>query len=471
MKQLSSLYIILLVALAGGAGSCNKFLEVDDPTDQLTTDFVYSDSATAEATLIGLYANISRVTDLPLNGFNTLLPSLSADELYRSVANATYDEFTTNSITINNSTNNNNWNVLYTQLYHANSILDNLQRSTNLSSDFREQLKGEALFLRALHYFYLVNYYGPLPLALTGDYRVNATLSRSDTATVYQQLITDLKEAAAVLGPSSRGGKNVRANKWAAKALLARVYLYAKDWENAAKEATDLITESGYSEATLANAFLVNSPETIFQLIMPLTSTYNTSEGITFIPSSATAIPNYVVRPELLASFEAGDNRKTSWLGSNTVKVNGEDKIFYYPYKYKIRSATAGAAKTEGNVLLRLSEQYLIRAEALARLNRLDEAIADLDEIRLRAGLDPIADIDPTIGQQELLDTIYHEQRIEFFAEGGHRWFNLKRTGLAPAVLAPLKGSTWASTDVLYPIPNDELMVNHRLEQNDGYPK
>lgn len=447
------------------AGSCKKFVQVDNPVNLLTTDFVFSDSSSAEATVIGSYNQICRSSSLFLNGNISLLPALSADELYRSSSSSVYDEISTNSISITNSLNSGDWNNGYTQVYEVNTIIEDLLQAASLSEAQKRKLTGEAKFLRALNYFYLVNYYGPVPLTTTSDYQVNAILSRSDTSAVYTQIVSDLTDAMELLGTEYPGGSNVRANKWAAEALLSRVYLYHKDWEDAVRTATEVIDQGGYAESSLANAFLAGSGETIFQFTLPLTATYNTSEGSVYIPSSKTVVPTFVLRDQLLSAFETGDARRANWLDSNTVS----GKAYYYPAKYKVKTNTAGATKKENSIVLRLSEQYLIRAEALAQQNKLSEAIADLDIIRTRANLTPIASSNPSIGQDDLLLAIYRENQVELFTEWGHRWFDLKRTGRASAVLAPVKGTYWQDTDVLYPIPNSEILTDVNLTQNPGY--
>jgi hypothetical protein len=123
---------------------------------------------------------------------------------------------------------------------------------------------------------------------------------------------------------------------------------------------------------------------------------------------------------------------------------------------------------SEYYMVLRLAEQYLIRAEARAHLRNLPGAIADLDSIRNRAGLPLISITNPAITREELLIAIQQERQTELFAEWGHRWFDLKRTKQADAVLKDRK-SSWNSTDTLYPVPASERILNPNLTQNDGY--
>ncbi len=115
-------------------------------------------------------------------------------------------------------------------------------------------------------------------------------------------------------------------------------------------------------------------------------------------------------------------------------------------------------------MMLRLTEQFLIRAECYAHLNDINRSKADIDLIRSRASLPNTS----ASTQTDLLLAIEQERRIEFFAEWGHRWFDLNRTGRSDQILPPIK-SGWQTTDKLYPIPLTEIRLNPSLTQNAGY--
>jgi len=119
-------------------------------------------------------------------------------------------------------------------------------------------------------------------------------------------------------------------------------------------------------------------------------------------------------------------------------------------------------------MVLRLAEQYLIRSEARAMQNNIAGAISDLDIIRQRAGLNLLADLNPTIEQAELLDEIFLQRRKELFAEWGHRWLDLKRSDRTSEALED-ENPYWEDTDLLYPIPETERIKNPNLTQNEGY--
>ena len=116
-------------------------------------------------------------------------------------------------------------------------------------------------------------------------------------------------------------------------------------------------------------------------------------------------------------------------------------------------------------MIFRLSELFLLRAEARSRLGDLNGAHADLNQIRIRAGLPALSGLTGTV----LIDSIIQERKFELFAESGDRWLTLKRTGEVNNVLPLIKGSNWNSTDALYPIPLAEILKNNQLIQNPGY--
>jgi hypothetical protein len=472
--------IMVLFAISG----CKKFTEVGFPETSNNANVVYNTDVQAIGVLTGIYAKME--TTLLSNPVILGMPvftGLSSDELTLFDKNNTaLGPYYTN--TLSGQMPVSFWSNIYPVIFVTNSALDGLSSSTGLTPSVKQQLLGEAKFIRAFCYFYLVNLYGDVPLVLTTDYKKNALLARTSKDLVYQQIIDDLKDAQNLLSenyldgsltPYSSKAEKVRPTKWAANALLARTYLYTKDWANAEAQATSVINNSTlFSLDTLNGVFLKNSKEAIWQL-QPIRSGIfsNTQEGAIFkLPSTGPNTSQYPVylSPFLLNTFEPNDQRKSKWVDSVVVSISGVPKTFYYPSKYKIGQKNTAVA--EYSMVLRLAEQYLIRAEARTQQNNLGNAIADLDMIRQRAGLPLIANTNPGISQSALLDTILHERQVELFTEWGHRWLDLKRINKVDAVMSvvtPQKGGTWETTDQLYPIPVTELQKDPNLTQNSGY--
>lgn len=447
--------------------SCKKLVEIDPPSNKLVSSTVFSSDASATSAVLGLYSEMTIVSLGFSNGAISIYTGLSSDELGFTGTTASTLELLNNSITVTNSNMNTPlWYRPYQYIYQANACIEGLAKSSGVSTATKNQLTGECKFMRAFVYFYLYNLFGDVPLETSTDYNTNAQMARTPIAQIQAQIIADLTDAQTLLQPQYPTAGVVRANKWSATALLARMYLYQKKYDLAEKAATDVIGSGAYTLLSdLNTVFLANSKESILQL-MPTSTGYNTVEGNTFVPStSATAKPAYNLTASLLGSFEAGDKRFTNWVASKTVSA----QAFAYPYKYKVKTNFGSTfALTEQYTLLRYAELYLIRAEARAgqsKITGVNSAETDLNAIRGRAGLGNTT----ATTQAQMMLAIEQERRIELFAEWGHRWFDLKRTGRADAVIGALKGSVWQSTDQLYPIPASQIALNPTLSQNNGY--
>jgi starch-binding outer membrane protein, SusD/RagB family len=450
--------LILFLSLQSTFSSCKKFLDIPPPGNLITTENLFLDDQSAVSAINGLYSQMMVSNIFFANAGFTVMPALSADELYLSSPNDNFESFQKNAITTMNFYNHAAlWKKGFQHIYHANAMLEGLAQSTTVSKEVKDQLAGEAKFVRAFCYFYLINLYGDVPLILSTGYEVNASIPRTGVAVIYQQITSDLLDAKRLMGPDYPSTGKVRPSRNTAVALLARVYLYQGKWPEAEAESSLIISSGTYTLSSLENVFLPDSPETIWQLL-PVLTFLNTADGFTFIPYSTTVKPPYVITDWLLNAFEANDQRKVAWIKGNTV----DGQTYYYPFKYKVRS---GSAITEYNMMFRLAEQYLIRAEARAQQSNISGAQSDLDQVRVRAGLPATSASDKT----NLLLAIERENQIEFLAENGHRWFDLKRNGRIDAILGAEKPSSWQSTDALYPIPLAELQANPKLTQNQGY--
>jgi len=470
---------ILLISLISTNG-CKKFITVDAPINSTNVGNVFTDNAIAASVLTGIYTNLSNGNSG--GGFGgdftglSLIAGMSADEItLNDLNNQAYFLYYSNSL-LGNSGNigiANYWTLTYPYIFTVNSAIEGLTNSVSLTPTVKNQLLGEAKFMRAFFYFYLVNLYGDVPLCLSSDWKINAALSRTPASQVYLQIISDLKDAQKLLSSDyldadalTKSTARVRPSKWVATALLARVYLYTNnDFANAETEATKIIDNPFFQLVPLNSVFLKNSAEAIWQLQATGTGpNSNTGEGKLFIlpaggPNSGQPVylSNYVVN-----SFEAGDQRKTNWTASVTVGAT----TYNYPNKYKIGAVNTTAQ--EYCIVFRLAEPYLIRAEARAQQNNISGAQADLNAIRTRAALPNTTAND----KPSLLTAIMQERKVELFTEWGHRWFDLKRTNTIDAVMetvTPTKNGTWQTTDKLYPIPQSELDKSKQLLQNEGY--
>jgi|SRR6218665_286044 len=469
------LFILVLLVFLLLFCSCKKIIDIPEPSSTITTAKVFSTETEAKAAMAGVYYYMVNNNSPNLcTGGMTIYAGLSSDELaLYDLSNTNALQFYENSILpSNNQLYSFLWAAPYSNLYHANAVIEGLARSLSISDSLKKELIAEAKFVRAFINFNLVNLYGDIPFPNTTNWRENRILRRLPKSEIYQLIISDLSYASTELPEDFRGGHDQRIvpTKWAALALLARVYLYLKDWSTAEIKSTEILNHTALFniETQLDDVFKPNSSEAIWQLQQDnkgytLTAT---TEGAIIIPrySPVIAFPPFAyINNSLLNAFEPNDQRKTHWLNSKIISGTA----YYYPFKYKtgISQAVANGEYSEYYMVLRLAEQYLIRAESRAMQNKLTDALADLNIIRKRAGLPSINQIT----QEQILEAIDQERRIELFAEWGHRWLDLIRRGKSDTILAQVKGANWNTSDKLYPIPLLELQANPNLFQNQGY--
>lgn len=458
--------------------ACESYLDAGNPKDQMPSSLAFSDDKTATASVTGVFTRMNQLNYQFANVLSMILPAMSADEFVYAIASAAFDEFKNNAVLPSNQYTNTFWTQPYSYIAQANFCVEGLEAADGLSADVKSQLIGEAKFIRAFCYFYLVNNFGDVPLILGTKVMENNTKPRTPASEVYAAIIDDLIDAKSKLFDGypqgdvvDADGERIRPNKGAATALLARSYLYTQQWALAEQQATELIGSSTYSllpEAELDAVFQANSREAIWQLQAVNTSGgRNTWEGFLLVPAAPTSSPLFRLIPGYLYdAFEDGDARFEKWVGSMTTAAGVTHR---YPYKYKIRTGVSPAK--EYTMVLRLSEQYLIRAEASLMLQKYDAARADLNTIRERAGLQDLATAnDPAL----LREALEQERRVELFGEWGHRWYDLRRwpsiSGQAGKTRAddilPSLKPAWQSKAIYLPLPNDALLTNPNLTQN-----
>jgi hypothetical protein len=461
MKCSKFLPIALLLSVL--AVSCKKFVTADPPKTQTLSINVFENDQAANSAVAGMYSYLYQLNNTfsSFGGYHlTICTGLSADELARPAQPS--DPFYLNNLAPGNNDVKNIWSSAYAIIYNANAIIEGLNKSKAVSEAYKKQLTGEALFVRAFCYFYLISLFGDVPYVTSTDVNNNKSLPRTSSSDIFTKIVSDLKTAQDLLMPdySFSNNEKVRANRLVVTAFLARVYLYLGDWGNAEAQATTILSQTSLFSlnSDLSTVFYKNSKEAIWQ-ILTFGGDGHTTVGNWIIPANATTIPTFALSPFLFNAFENNDQRKVKWI--NTYTVNSI--AYRVPYKYKNKLATSGNTG-EYDMALRLAEQYLIRAEARAQLNNASGALSDLNVIRHRAGLPDTSANDRT----SLLAEILHERQVELFVEWGHRWFDLKRTGLINTVLASEK-TGWQTKSALFPVPSVEIGNNPNLTQNNGY--
>lgn len=221
--------------------SCNKFLDVGTPSDNIVSEAVYQSTSSAAGVLTGIYPDIYNLVSGTEFFFKC---SLMADEFTLQGQFFGLDNYYNNDYGMYTDF----WPKFYSLLYRINSAIEGLNGSTGLPMNIKEQLLGESYFLRAWCYFYLANIYGDVPLVVKSDYKENSTKSRSSVKDVFDRVIDDLLEAKKKLDDNYLSADvititddRVRPTKDVAAALLARVYLYRGNWALAKAESDSII--------------------------------------------------------------------------------------------------------------------------------------------------------------------------------------------------------------------------------------
>lgn len=471
-RVLASLYLIFSIS------SCQKVLDVPTPANEILVKQSFNDSVSATGAVTGIYSKILSHSQFEWGGI-TLHTSRGADEL-KSTQNA--DDFELNTLSAGTTLISYAWSQPYSTLLVINTSIEGLTASAALNSNVKRRLLGECYFDRAFINFYLVNLWGDAAaLTTTSNMVINTAAPSTPTAAMYAQIISDLKQAQTMMTNTYPSSGAIRPNAMAATALLARVYLYNKQYSDAIAQSAAVINSGLYSLPAPASAFLSASSETILSLQpnpLPSPTFGVTADGQNFLPLFGFLPPNYALTSQLSSAFESGDQRKAQWTKTVTLfrapSPGAPPQLitYTYPTKYKANPFN-GRAGTENYVLLRLAEQYLIRAEAEMNMGDITDAVTDLNVIRSRAGL---TGLPSSLSQAACQAAVEQECRIEFFAEWGHRWLDLKRwpatdgssTTRADQVLSAIKPA-WQSIQKLYPLPQLQLQYDHFLKQNPGY--
>lgn len=475
MKKL--LYTLSLSTLLLSVTGCEEALNTE-PKQSISSDVALQDITGVRSLLISVY---DRLQGADYYGARFMLgPDALADNA--TVTNAQSNRYLT--WTINNfGVHFNIWANNYGAINEVNYILaTDLSKITTTTE--ANQLRGESLFLRALLYFDLARVYGyepgrevngfnlsvvirtePVSTASQADFR-----PRSTNREVYDLIENDLKEAIGLLTGTNR----LRVTQAAAHALLSRVYLYQSKWAEAEASATAAI---GATPATLINSSALASnyrtaftsapnPESVFELAYNAqTETLGFNESLNSLTlrqggpvAGSGGWGDVIPTPDLLSQYLPQDSRFENFISDTK---QGQTALFSRKYVGAI------GPFTDNVPLIRLSELYLIRAEARVRQGKVAEGLSDLNAIRARRFPAAFNSAVSTTDAAEAISAIFAERRLELFFEG-HRFFDLKRTGqdIRKGATGPIQ---YTDVRVLAPIPQAQVELNKLLVQNPGY--
>ncbi len=481
MKNCNIAYILAFVVILS---SCKKsFLELSPVSNananavfKTRSDFDLAVNA-AYATLYTIYAPKGAMSFTgELMSDNVTVSTLAISGSFTIVDQQAFRDYTVAS---NNSGVYNFWVDYYTSLYQVNIVLDKIV-GADLDEAYKKQIIAEMKFLRALYYFNMVQMWGDLPLVTKPIIGEEAyAMKRSPKADVYNLIVEDLTAAAADLAePGSEPAKG-RASKGAAKTLLGKVYLTMGDKAKAAQTLKEVVDNYGGSKYDLLPGFgslwgntsaHKNTKESIFEIqyLGGAANPYSTYWSA-FAPFENFSITKYgggmnMVTDDLYNEYENGDTRR------DVSFFTGYDKGgVFVPIKFNkkwvdLTAPLDGGVEASNNnfMILRYADVLLLLTEATGDPQY-------MNRVRARAGLPLFGSAGyPSAKYPTIELAVEHERRMEFALEF-QRWFDLKRTGRAVAVLSA-KGKAVNNDKLLLPVPQYALGQNPNLgPQNPGY--
>lgn len=452
MKILKYSYIWTL-AVTFTLSSCEKFLEID-PRISTSDQVTINDENSAHTAVRGIYNQLQ--SDGYYGYTFQTIGFFSGDNIEYTGSQIVNQSLTNHSVRADLPALATAWTAIYNTINRANNVIAKvpaLSVTPTFTDAVRNQLVGEAYFLRALSYFDLGRTWGGVQLVLVPTSSSNnlENLKRSSLADTYQQVLADLIKAEELLPNTTNRIRATRKTVWA---LRARYHLYREEWKEAITYASKLIDDkSNYNLLTPYSSFFADNASGTNESILELYYTTNVvnTQAYQWQPSTKGGVG--WIRPSMgivnLLNNKSIAGTRQSLISK--VVLNGVDNWFGNLY-YRTNG-------TDPAFLIRISELYLIRAEAYAQDNDIAKSLADLNVIRKRADIQELNIAD----KATLLLAIEQENRIEFAFEN-HRWYDLVRTRRAKTVLGIDEDFR-----LLLPIPYAQILIDKNLEQNPQY--
>jgi len=491
---------LLILALV----SCSKdFLDKQNPT-QLGEETFYNTETQVDQAIIGVYGQLQGIIEDQwlFQEFITDNTTVHFNEGNRgnapNIESIEYWQYNSNTGVINGT-----YSDIYNALGNINTVMFKLSEA-DISANAKSIFEGEAKFFRAYYYFLLSQYFGDA--IIITEPVVNPSdafeFSRSPIAEVYALIESDLQTAISNLPEVIDASEGGRVSKGTALTLLGKVLLTQKEYVGA-KAALDQVVDSGVytllpNYGDIFDPNNKNHPESIFEVQFQGNNDLGESSGFiySFYPlfsqGAVTGFPGIdgggwnIPTNNLIAAYEDGDLRKEVSLSEGYTNNDGE--FVSVPFIEKFRNPHSIERRPNDNwPIYRYADVLLMLAEAINEISGPDgEAYGYLNQVRERAGLAALGGL----SQDQFRDVLLQERRIELAFEN-HRWFDLKRRFNTSELVTfmnahgdeEIAGPTtprgaigfsagdyqFDAFEVLFPLPERELLVNPDLKQNDGY--
>jgi hypothetical protein len=482
--------ILLLVLSLSIPSSCTKFL-TEDLKGEFSSETFYQNEIQANQALTGVY---NAITFSSFNNAIWVFGDIASDDAVKGgnpgdQAEITYiDEF---NVDASNGIISNYWSFSYESIARANNVIANVPAVT-MDEALKDQIIGEAKFIRAYSYFNLVNVFGKVPLKLLPQLtQATIQVPLSEISDIYLQIEKDLSDAASVLPVSYSSSDQGHVTRGAALAMLGKASLYQGNWAVATEyfqqvEALGVYRLlSNYADNfKLANE---NSGESIFEIQQLSGKNPFTGSGLNqwFAPAQEGGYYFNAPTQSLVEAFEKSSTGEVDprldasvgrdgqiWLNGETFSASWSPTGFLTKKHQQPLSEISSSLKGDGDlnyIYLRYADVLLMKAEAFNELNNADSAKVNLNKVRQRARASyygtPPADLleDITTSDHNQLSTaIQHERRVEL-AQEFHRYFDLMRWGKNIAETA-LGTDFNYETKRYFPIPQAEIDANQAIK-------
>lgn len=483
---MKSIYIITLAATLANLTGCKKFLD-EDPKGLLSGDAAIADQSGLNAQLAGAYSSLIGSWD---QGFATAAiigSTMGGDDVttHPESNKADFREFDQFNVTSFNGRSVAIWNGCYKSIQSANNIINNYTKTIGETADI-DRIAGEAYFIRAFSYYYLVRFWGKIPVVTTEVYSPDLlTIAKSEIADVYKLIEEDLLKAKDMVGDTKLSSGRI--NKGTVLAYLADVCLTQTGWpvKNTAKaaEAATYAKQVIDNKATYGfdlyqgdffKIFVGGTAEEVFALQTDGNVTQNLFYGQSGMPVDIDGWNDFQAEINFFTNFPAGNRKDGTFLTSiekNGQTIQWQNFQLQHPYykKFWIQNGDPNTYYSSNPIILmRYAEVLLIYAEAQARAASPDvNAYNAINAVRQRAGLSALAS---GLSTDDFVKAVIQERAWEFAAEW-HRWFDIVRTETVKEANANrnakeilLIGDPGDQSKWLLPIPAGDASINPNLK-------
>ncbi|SHH72241.1 Starch-binding associating with outer membrane [Chryseolinea serpens] len=504
-------YTLAMLAILFMASSCSDYLEVPNKGN-LTNDSFWQTEQHVQQGLTAAYSALASWDGSKWTFFEEVFLGMviRTDEVSNNASSGYAGKLASFTNTADETTASNNWLTRYAGIARANQVIQNTPNVPGLTDELKKAYIGEAKFLRALNYFYLVCSFEKVPMVTVFETDFEKLIpSQAATSEIWALIESDLKEAEATVPATQAEAWTGRATKWSAKALLGKAYLFQEKWSDAAAKFKEVVEQGPYSllpnYADNFNGVGENGVESVFEIQF----SGDRNGGV-----DKRQPINWEITPAALDGWELFsasdwilDEMKTDLTAGNAYSDRVYESLFFddpnstirrptetdpIPYadvkgsltfpqyfkKYNAWTDKQGDYVGTNVSLIRYADVLLMYAEALNENGNTADAIDAINTVRARANAKPL---DNTFTKETLRTQIrHHERPCELSMEYGIRWMDLYRWSKGSTATESMKttltthGKVFAGNFVegkheISPIPASEISLNKNLVQNDKW--